>query len=59
MDKPLEDWTQEESFGVAKNIVNNIKVVNAIAEIELKLMKDYNKSMTKDEEQNQYMLQVV
>lgn len=40
-------------------IVNDINVVNDTAERAVKLMQDYNPMLTKDEEQKQYILQVV
>ena len=56
---PVEDWPTDESFCVSKNAVCNLKVVNDIAERGVKLIEDYNKILTNDEQQKQYLLQVV
>ena len=40
-------------------IVKRFHVVNDMAEGGVKLIQDYNESITKDEEQKQYVLQVV
>lgn len=39
--------------------VNNLRVVNDLAERGVKLMEDYNKLISKNEEQKHYLLQVV
>lgn len=57
--KPVEDWPTDETFLVSKNIVHHLKVVNDIAERGVKLIQDYNKLITNDEQQKQYLLQVV
>ena len=57
--KPVEQWPLEETFMVAKNIANNLKVVNDISERGVKLITYYNKILTNDEEQKQYLLQVI
>jgi hypothetical protein len=59
LNKPVEDWPLEESFWIAKNVVTHMKVVNDIAERGVKLIEDYNKIITNDEQQKQYLLQVV
>ena len=43
----------------AKKIVNGFKVVNDKAERGVKLIQDFNSCLTKDEEQRQFLLQVV
>ena len=43
----------------AKKIVNGFKVVNDTAERGVKLIQDFNSCLTKDEEQRQFLLQVV
>lgn len=40
-------------------IFTDLKVVNDIAERALALIEQYNDSLTKNEEQKQYLLQVV
>ena len=39
--------------------MKSLKVVNDVAEQGVKLITDYNNLLTKDEEQKQYVLQVV
>jgi len=39
--------------------VTGLKVVNDTAERGVKLIQDFNSCLTKDEEQRQYLLQVV
>lgn len=64
LNKLFEDWPQEESFCVDKS-VNNAKFFNYISYVfmffkrEAKLLKNYSKLITNDEEQKQYLLQVV
>jgi len=51
-------WNENDQK--SKELVNNINVVNDIAERGIKLIKDYNnKLLTKNEDQKQYLLQVV
>lgn len=52
-------WPTDNNFKTALQIVNDINVVNDTAERAVKLMQDYNPMLTKDEEQKQYILQVV
>lgn len=40
-------------------VVRNLTVVNDIAERGVKLMEEYNNNITQDEEQKQYLLQIV
>jgi hypothetical protein len=40
-------------------MVKKLKVVNDIAERGVKLIKDYNECLTKNEEQKQFILQIV
>ena len=46
-------------FKAAKKIVHSLRVVNDIAERGVALMEEYNKLMTTDEEQKQYLLLLV
>lgn len=54
-----DEWQRNENFVRANRIVRNLKVVNDSAERGVKLMTDFNTCLTKDEEQKQYLLQVV
>lgn len=40
-------------------MIKNIPVVDDIAESRLKLIEDYNKNISKDEIQKQYLLKVI
>ena len=42
-----------------KKIVDGFKVVNGTAERGIKLIQDFNSCLTKDEEQQQFLLQLV
>ena len=52
-------WNDDLAFQAAKKEMNVIRVVNDHAERGIALIQQYNKSLTKDEEQLQYLLQVV
>lgn len=52
-------WSKNESYKQCFNIVNKIKVVNDAAERGVKLIGDYNEILTKNENQKQFLLQVV
>lgn len=52
-------WRDTETYQKAKDIVINIKVVNDTAERGVKLMEEYNRILTNDEQEKQYLLQVV
>lgn len=52
-------WEEDADFQEARAIVNNIQVVNDNAERGVKLIEDYNKILTKKEEEKQFLLQVV
>lgn len=59
LETTAENWAQNETYWNANNIIQHMKVVNDIAERGVKLMDEYNKLLTNDEEQKQYLLQVV
>ena len=40
-------------------IINNLSVINDVAERGIKLIEEYNSILTKDEKQKQFLLQVV
>lgn len=52
-------WCENSHYLKAKKIVNSFKVVNDTAERGVKLIQDFNSCLTKDEEQRQFLLQVV
>ena len=54
-----DNWLNREDFLQSKTYVNSLAVVNDRAERAVKLMQDFNCSITTNEEQKQYLLQVV
>lgn len=52
-------WNQNKHYKKGKELVNNLRVVNDVTERGVKLIEDYNKLISKNEEQKQYLLQVV
>lgn len=52
-------WNLNEHYKKGKKFVYNLHIVNDVAERGVKLMEDYNKLISKNEEQKQYLLQVV
>lgn len=55
----VDKWSVLPSFLEAKKIVKGLKVVNDCAERGIALATTFNKSLTKQEEQKQYLFQVV
>ncbi|KYN07690.1 hypothetical protein ALC62_01338 [Cyphomyrmex costatus] len=53
------DWPENEEFKNELETVKKLKVVNDTAERAVKLIEDYNPCLTKNEEQKQFILQVV
>ena len=56
---PVETWPNNASFKNAQSFVKNLASVNDCAERGVALIQAFNNSITKDEEQKQYLLQVV
>jgi len=52
-------WLELEDFQTAAAFVQEIVVINDHAEWGVALIQEYNRSLTKDEEQLQFLLQVV
>jgi hypothetical protein len=52
-------WNENDQYIKGKELVNNLNVVNDIAERGVKLIEDYSKLITKSEDMKQYLLQVV
>ena len=59
LNEDVETWEDDSDFEAAKKIVHSMRVVNDIAERGVALMEEYNKLMTVDEEQKQYLLLLV
>lgn len=53
------EWENNEDYLTAFDFCQNLFVVNDAAERGVKFMKDYNRVLTRDEEQMQLILQVV
>ncbi|KAG7155567.1 hypothetical protein Hamer_G030873 [Homarus americanus] len=56
---PVEDWEKNEEFMKRKDFSRSLKVTNDVAERGIKLMQDFNGSVTKDEQQLQDVMQLV
>ncbi|KAL4089004.1 hypothetical protein QTP88_024082 [Uroleucon formosanum] len=52
-------WESSESYINGKKIINSLKIVNDTAERAVKLMEEYNFTLTLDEEQKQFILKCV
>ena len=59
LDKDPAEWVNDQSFSSSQQVLLAIAVVNDFAERGVALIQDYNKVLTKDEQQRQYLLQVV
>jgi adenylate/nucleoside-diphosphate kinase len=57
-DEP-EEWINHPVYNEGANIVAHINVVSDTAERGVKTIEEYNSILTKDEEQKQYLLQIV
>lgn len=52
-------WNEREDYKAAVQKCQDVQVVNDSAERAVKLITDYNRSLTHDEDDRQYLLQVV
>ncbi|ESO05134.1 hypothetical protein HELRODRAFT_184215 [Helobdella robusta] len=52
-------WSNNEEYLKSKKIVDGLKVTNDTAERGVKLITDYKSCITKEEDQKQYLLQVI
>jgi len=52
-------WEKNEDYRKGLEIVNTFRITNDTAERGVNLMEEYNKVLTKNEDQKQYVLQVV
>lgn len=59
MDLHPSEWTASTEFNDAVEKLKNIKVVNDCAERGVKLISDFQRSITANEDEKQYLLQVV
>ncbi|XP_044593840.1 uncharacterized protein LOC123271521 [Cotesia glomerata] len=59
LDKDIESWPTNDSYIENKEYFNQLKVVNDSAERAVALVSEYNQCLTKNEDQFQYLLQVI
>ncbi|XP_044596697.1 uncharacterized protein LOC123273359 [Cotesia glomerata] len=59
MDKDPELWAFDQDYLHCKSVFSDLKVVNDLAERGVALIQDFNNCLTRNEEQKQYLLQVV
>ena len=59
LNKDPADWQEDSSYQDAARVVRELRVVNDFAERGVALMQAYNLALTKDEDQRQFLLQVV
>ena len=57
--KPISSWQDDADFLEAETFVCHVKVVNDLSERAAKLVQDFVTTITNDEIQKQYLLQVV
>lgn len=57
--KDASSWEHDKEYLKAKSVLKSLTVVNDSAERGVKLIEDYNKHLTKDEEDLQFLLQAV
>ena len=57
--KDPKDWNKDASYIKVKSFLTKLQVVNDLAERGAALIEQYNRILTKDEEQKQLLLQVV
>lgn len=54
-----DDWESRDDYRAAVQLVRKVKVVNDTAERGVALMQNFNNILTKNEDQKQFLLQVV
>ena len=52
-------WEDDSRFQIGLEIVKQLQVVNDTAEPRVKLIEDYNKSISRSEEEKQCILQII
>lgn len=48
-------WESNTDFSNAENIINSLTIINYTAERAVKLMEDFNETLTLNEQQKQYV----
>ena len=59
LDKDPTEWEDDPTFQSSLKLASGIAVINDFAECGVALIQDYNQVLTKDEQQRQFLLQVV
>lgn len=59
LNAPPSTWEDNEDYKLNRNVVQKIRTVNDTAERGVKLIQEYCSSLTKNEEQRQFALQIV
>ena len=59
LEKNPDIWVEDESFQLGLKRLQGMKPTNDIAERGVKLIEDFNSSITKNEEQKQFLLQQI
>lgn len=59
LDIDVDNWSTNDDYTSCKRAVVNLRVVNDLAERGVALMEEYNKIIVNDEQQKQFLLQVV
>jgi hypothetical protein len=53
------NWNDQAGYQSARSLVQSIQVINDSAERGVALIQEYNRLMTRDEDQLQFLMQVV
>ena len=59
LSQPVSSWDKNDNFNELATAIRNLKVVNDCAERGVKLIEDYAKCITKNENSRQDLLQLV
>lgn len=59
LEKDPSEWSDDDEFKNTRALLSTLEVVNDNAERGVKLMEDFNKLITKDEEMKQFLLLTV
>jgi hypothetical protein len=59
LQKEPEQWAEDPNFNDLQFAASQLKVVNDVAERGIDLVQKYNNTLTKDEEQKQFLLRLV
>jgi hypothetical protein len=57
--KDPELWNEDDDYETGQRVARSLKVVNDVAERGVALIQDFNEHFTRNEEQKQYVLQVI